>query len=87
MKEYLKERVLLEARYIFDTHHTIRQTAKKFGYSKSTVHNDVSFRLAKLDPELYSLTRDILKENFEEKHIRGGESTKRKYAQEETMES
>lgn len=65
--------------YIIDNNSTIRQTAKWFGYSKSTVHNDVSNRLKKIDYSLYKRVNKILKINFEEKHIRGGESTKNKY--------
>ena len=82
MKDYLVERVLLVSGYIKETHHTIRDAAKKFGYSKSTIHNDVSYRLKKIDYSLYQETKKILDENFAEKHIRGGQSTKRKYAEE-----
>ena len=83
MRDYLVERVKNVASYIYETHDTIRATAKKFGYSKSTIHNDVSNRLQKIDPLLYEKTRAILDENFSEKHIRGGESTKKRYEQEE----
>lgn len=83
MKDYLVERVLLAAGHIKETHETIRQTAKKFGYSKSTIHNDVSYRLPKIDMSLYEETKKILDENFAEKHIRGGESTKKKYIEKE----
>lgn len=82
MKDYLIERVLLVGGYIKETHQTIRETAKKFGYSKSTIHNDVSYRLRKIDPTLYEETKKILEENFAEKHIRGGQSTKLRYAHE-----
>lgn len=82
MKDYLVERVLLVGGYIKDTHKTIRETAQKFGYSKSTVHNDVSYRLPKIDPALYEETKKILDFNFADKHNRGGESTRRKYAEE-----
>lgn len=68
--------------HIKDTHDTIRETAKKFGYSKSTIHNDVSYRLKRVDPALYQETKKVLDENFADKHNRGGESTKRKYAAE-----
>ena len=83
MKDYLVERVLLAAGHIKDTHDTIRETAKKIGYSKSTIHNDVSYRLPKVDMALYEEIKKVLDENFADKHIRGGESTKRKYASEQ----
>lgn len=79
MKDYLIERVLSAAGHIKETHDTIRETAKKFGYSKSTIHNDVSYRLEKIDPVLYIETKRILDEHFADKHIRGGESTRKKY--------
>ena len=66
-------------RYILENRSTVRATAKKFGISKSTVHKDVSERLKTEDPELYSKVKDILEINKQERHIRGGLATKRKY--------
>ena len=40
MKEYIEERAIQIANYIIDENATVRQTAKKFGVSKSTVHKD-----------------------------------------------
>ncbi len=79
MKEDLEERIISVANHILKTHDTIRKTANIFGYSKSTVHFDVSTRLKKLDSNLYEQTRKVLEENFAEKHIRGGHATKKKY--------
>lgn len=82
MKEDLVERVLSMANHINETHDTIRKTAKIYGYSKSTVHNDVSKKLKSIDYKLYVKTKSILEENFADKHIRGGEATKKKYVKE-----
>lgn len=79
MKEDLALRVIKVANHINETHDTIRKTAKIFGYSKSTIHNDVSIKLRSIDYCLYQKTKKILEENFAEKHIRGGEATKNKY--------
>ena len=79
MKEDLVERVLNIANHINETHDTIRKTAKIYGYSKSTIHNDVSIKLKTIDFALYQRTKKILYENFAEKHIRGGAATKQKY--------
>lgn len=79
MKRDLSERVILVATYIKATHRTIRQSAELFGISKSTVHLDVSKRLKKIRPDLYLQVKKILDQNFCEKHIRGGESTRKKY--------
>ena len=83
MKEELVERVLMVANYILNTHDTIRNTAQIFGCSKSTVHNDVSFKLKTIDYATYQQIKKILDENFAQKHLRGGEATKRKYLEEE----
>ena len=50
MKEYIEERAIQIANYIIDENATVRQTAKRFGISKSTVHKDVTDRLIHIDP-------------------------------------
>ena len=79
MKDYIEERAIGIANYIIDRNATVRQTAKAFGISKSTVHKDVSERLFEKDPVLYPLVKEILEINKQERHIRGGLATKRKY--------
>ena len=75
MKDYIEERAVEIAHYIIETKATVRQTAKKFGISKSTVHKDVTDRLIQINPE----ARKILDVNKEERHIRGGLATREKY--------
>lgn len=58
---------------------TVRNAAKVFGISKSTVHKDVTQRLAELDPDLSEQVRRILEINKAERHLRGGMATKHKY--------
>ena len=65
--------------YIIDSNATVRQTAKKFGVSKSTVHKDVTERLEYINPALASDARKVLDVNKSERHIRGGMATKEKY--------
>lgn len=77
----LTQRIILEARYIIKNKATVRQTAKVFGVSKSCVHKDVSVKLKKIDYLLFMQVKDILAQNFKEKHLRGGQSTKNKFAQ------
>ncbi len=79
MKPYIKKRTLQLANYILQTEGTIRQTAKVFNLSKSTVHNDLSKRLQKVDGKIYEDVKKVLDKNFSEKHIRGGLSTKHRY--------
>ena len=79
MKDDISKRVLLFANHINNTHDTIRKTAKIFGYIKSTIHNDLSKKLKRIDPVLHEDIRVILEKNFSEKHLRGGEATKKKY--------
>ena len=80
MKGYIEERAVKTAEYIIETKATVRQTARKFGVSKSTVHKDVSERLEQIQPDLYTQVKEILEQNKQERHIRGGLATKRKYA-------
>lgn len=80
MKGMPEERTVLAAEYIIETGATVRMAAKKFGVSKSTVHKDVSERLAKLNPKLYQEVKAVLEKNKQERHIRGGKATKEKYA-------
>lgn len=79
MCEDIKERVFREAEYIVETKATVRQTALVFHFSKSTVHKDVTERLKDLDKTLYKKVKKVLEINLSERHIRGGEATKRKY--------
>ena len=67
------------ANYIIEEKATVRQAAKKFGVSKSTIHKDVTDRLARINPALASQARVVLDINKSERHIRGGMATKEKY--------
>lgn len=79
MRKDIYERIIKEAEYIATTGATVRQTAKVFLSSKSTVHKDMTERLLFIDKELSVKVGKVLKKNLEERHIRGGEATKRKY--------
>ena len=79
MSAYIIKRVLNIANHIIDTKETIRETAKKFNISKSTVHKDLQERLPKINKELFSEVQDLMQKHIDERHIRGGESTKNKY--------
>ena len=80
MKSYIEERAVEIANFIIDNNATVRQTAKQYGISKSTVHKDVSERLKKINPRLAKEVRIILDENKAERHMRGGMATKLKYS-------
>ena len=79
MKSYIEERAVEIAKYIIDNNATVRQTAKQFGISKSTVHKDVTERLSQVNPTLAREARKVLDVNKSERHIRGGLATKEKY--------
>ena len=79
MKDYIEERAVSIANYIIDNNATVRQTAKAFGVSKSTVHKDVTDRLVQINPGLAKQARQVLDVNKSERHIRGGMATKEKY--------
>ncbi len=67
------------AQYLIEKKSTVRSAAAVFGVSKSTVHKDVSVRLAMIDPALHREVQKILATNKSERHIRGGNATKLKY--------
>ena len=79
MKGNIEERVCRLASYIIENRATVRDAAKKFGISKSTVHKDITYRLKKQDLILYEQVREVLKINKMERHIRGGQATREKY--------
>ena len=85
MKEYIEKRAIDIANYIIEHHTTLRQTAKQFGISKSTVHKDVAERLVLINPTLAVEARKVLDMNKSERHIRGGLATKEKYLHEKTF--
>lgn len=75
----IEERVKKVATYIIETGSTVRQTAKVFNISKSTIHKDISQRLEEINPSLAIEAKKVLEKNKEERHIRGGMATKLKY--------
>ncbi|MBQ2747904.1 MAG: sporulation transcriptional regulator SpoIIID [Firmicutes bacterium] len=79
MKDYIEERVLELARYIIETKSTVRGAASKFRVSKSTVHKDITERLAEINPSLATEVKTVLDNNKAERHIRGGIATREKY--------
>ena len=79
MKSYIEERAVEIAKYIIDNNATVRQTAKQFGISKSTVHKDVTERLSQVNPTLAREARKVLDVNKSERHIRGVLATREKY--------
>jgi putative DeoR family transcriptional regulator (stage III sporulation protein D) len=79
LKPYIEERAIEVANFIISSNATVRETARKFGISKSTVHKDVTERLVKINPKLAGDARRVLEVNKSERHIRGGLATKEKY--------
>ncbi|MFV0439765.1 MAG: sporulation transcriptional regulator SpoIIID [Lachnospirales bacterium] len=79
MKDYIIERVLQVAIYIIEEKATVRSAGKHFGISKSSIHKDITERLPIIDKDLYNKATFVLKTNKDERHIRGGLATKKKY--------
>ncbi|MDI3269276.1 MAG: sporulation transcriptional regulator SpoIIID [Bacillota bacterium] len=79
MKDHIWRRVLDVGHYLAHEKTTVREAARKFGVSKSTVHKDVTERLPKVNPELAERVKKVLEVNKAERHLRGGEATRRKY--------
>ena len=79
MRDDLERRARELAVYLIERRTTIRDAAKHFSVSKSTVHKDLSERLREIDRPLYVQVKEILEQNKAERHLRGGDATKRKY--------
>lgn len=79
MKEYIRKRVLDICDHILRSQNTVRQAAVVFGVSKSTVHKDMIERLPVINKSLAAKIRIVLEKNKAERHIRGGEATRKKY--------
>ena len=79
MADTIDERACELAVYMIETGATVRCAAEKFGISKSTVHKDIQNRLPRYNQVLYQQVRKVLETNKQERHIRGGMATKRKY--------
>ena len=80
MKKYIEERAIEVALYIIESKATVRQAANKFGISKSSIHQDITYRIMSSDPILARQVREVLDVNKSERHIRGGMATKEKYS-------
>ncbi len=78
---FAQDRSELLAKYIVQSGDTVRETAKVFGLSKSTVHKDVTEKLEQINPNLFGAVREVLDTNKSVRHLRGGEATKRRYQQ------
>ncbi len=79
MTDTIEERACALAVYMIETGATVRAAAQHFGISKSTVHKDLSCRLKQCNGQLYEQARQVLERNKQERHIRGGMATRRKY--------
>jgi len=79
MNKLIIDRILKEADYIIKTEDTVRNIAKLFKVSKSTVHKDLQERLLELNPKLHKEVDKIFQNHIDIRHIRGGQSTKSKY--------
>lgn len=75
----INNRVLKIARLMLQGNKTVREVAKIIGFSKSTVHHDITTKLIDLDYDLYNEVRNLLDYNKKIRHIRGGEATRLKY--------
>jgi len=82
VRSHIEERAIVVAKYILEKNTTVRQTAKTFGVSKSTIHKDVTERLEEINPTLAKEVKMVLEKNKSERHIRGGMATKLKYEKE-----
>ena len=79
MRPESSDRSVSLAQYMIENQCTVRDAAAWFGVSKSTVHKDVTQKLARIHPVLFREVKQILDKNKAERHLRGGEATRIKY--------
>ena len=79
MNKKIINRVLEEGKFIIDTGYTVREMASIFKISKSTIHKDLRDRLLEIDKDMYEKVSSILQYHMDIRHIRGGESTRKKF--------
>ena len=82
MNDYIWQRVVDIANHVLNTGDTVRSVAEAFGVSKSTVHKDLTERLYQINPGLAEQVKNVLESNKAERHLRGGEATRKKYREE-----
>ncbi len=80
IEEKDQERCVILGHYIVENNATVRSTAKEFGISKSTVHQDITAKLCQVNKQLCDEVKQVLDRNKQERHLRGGQATKEKYA-------
>ena len=81
MNNFGKDRSEIFGEYVIETGATVRSAAMHFGISKSTVHKDLTYKLKRLNPTMHKSVKEVLALNKSERHIRGGEATRKKYLQ------
>lgn len=84
MTDTIDKRARELANYVLETGATVRAAAERFGVSKSTVHKDLTLRLEQSDRLLWLRVRAVLERNKAQRHLRGGEATRRKYRLQKT---
>ena len=84
MSEKMRCEILAE--YIVAHGATVRDAARFFGISKSTVHKDVTAELSRVNEALFDEVREVLEKNKSERHLRGGEATRKKYSKKKKAE-
>lgn len=80
VEESNQERCVILGHYIVENNATVRSAAKQFGISKSTVHQDITSKLEQVNRTLHTEVKQVLDRNKQERHLRGGQATKEKYA-------
>ena len=85
MSKKILKRVNDIADYIIATKDTIRNTAKKFNVSKSTVHKDMKERLYEINVNKFNIVKKIMEDHIETRHIKGGESTRQLFLRKRSL--
>lgn len=79
MHEHIRHRCVRLGELLIETGETVRVLAKMTGYSKSTVHKDLTERLFLVNEQLANDVKEILAYHKSIRHLRGGEATRKKW--------
>lgn len=85
MQDYIAKRCLMIAEYMLEREATVRQAAKAFGLSKSSVHKDMDQRLPLLSESLSKEINGLMAYHKSVRHLRGGEATREKYLRQHSI--
>ncbi len=76
MNKFVEDRVMKAANIVLRDNKTVRETGEELGVSRTTIHKDITVRLAKLNIGMANQVRKVLDTNKSESVLRAAEAKK-----------